>query len=155
CFSTSVFVICFFFFFQAEDGIRDRNVTGVQTCALPISRHEVARREQPFFPGRAEPQEQLAERDHPRHGVLPRWRRASATRSTNDRARAVSSAAEPSASRAALASALPTLTAAAPARIQSPAFSSDTPPEGTSRRKGSGTSTSRMEAGPTAEAGDS
>src|SRR5699024_11987184 len=27
----------FTFFFQAEDGIRDRNVTGVQTCALPIS----------------------------------------------------------------------------------------------------------------------
>src|SRR5699024_11654663 len=27
-----------FFFFQAEDGIRDRNVTGVQTCALPIWR---------------------------------------------------------------------------------------------------------------------
>src|SRR5699024_8322394 len=27
-----------FFFFQAEDGIRDRNVTGVQTCALPIGR---------------------------------------------------------------------------------------------------------------------
>src|SRR5699024_11983662 len=26
-----------FFIFQAEDGIRDRNVTGVQTCALPIS----------------------------------------------------------------------------------------------------------------------
>ena len=26
-----------FFFFQAEDGIRDRLVTGVQTCALPIS----------------------------------------------------------------------------------------------------------------------
>src|SRR5437868_15391740 len=26
----------FVFFFQAEDGIRDRNVTGVQTCALPI-----------------------------------------------------------------------------------------------------------------------
>src|SRR5699024_2789420 len=25
-----------YFFFQAEDGIRDRNVTGVQTCALPI-----------------------------------------------------------------------------------------------------------------------
>src|SRR5699024_11943745 len=30
-------VILFFFFFQAEDGIRARNVTGVQTCALPIS----------------------------------------------------------------------------------------------------------------------
>src|SRR5207245_3580108 len=26
----------FFFFFQAEDGIRDATVTGVQTCALPI-----------------------------------------------------------------------------------------------------------------------
>src|SRR6266542_4378090 len=26
-----------FFFFQAEDGIRDATVTGVQTCALPIS----------------------------------------------------------------------------------------------------------------------
>src|SRR5207249_5486522 len=31
------FLFFFFFFFQAEDGIRDRNVTGVQTCALPIS----------------------------------------------------------------------------------------------------------------------
>src|SRR2546429_3349304 len=29
--------MCFFFFFQAEDGIRDVAVTGVQTCALPIS----------------------------------------------------------------------------------------------------------------------
>ena len=28
-----------FFFFQAEDGIRDWSVTGVQTCALPISDH--------------------------------------------------------------------------------------------------------------------
>src|SRR5689334_23952263 len=28
----------FFFFFQAEDGIRDGTVTGVQTCALPICR---------------------------------------------------------------------------------------------------------------------
>src|SRR5260370_32652719 len=33
-------VCCSFFFFQAEDGIRDSSVTGVQTCALPIS-HEV------------------------------------------------------------------------------------------------------------------
>src|SRR2546422_7302251 len=31
----------FFFFFQAEDGIRDVAVTGVQTCALPISRTAV------------------------------------------------------------------------------------------------------------------
>src|SRR5699024_12057824 len=29
-------------FFQAEDGIRDRNVTGVQTCALPISQEQLA-----------------------------------------------------------------------------------------------------------------
>src|SRR5699024_11538570 len=28
--------VCRSYFFQAEDGIRDRNVTGVQTCALPI-----------------------------------------------------------------------------------------------------------------------
>src|SRR5207249_8110670 len=28
--------LCAIFFFQAEDGIRARNVTGVQTCALPI-----------------------------------------------------------------------------------------------------------------------
>src|SRR5205807_6780184 len=31
-------MFCFFFFFQAEDGIRDYKVTGVQTCALPIWR---------------------------------------------------------------------------------------------------------------------
>src|SRR5438034_7358988 len=33
-----VFSLFVFFFFQAEDGIRDHCVTGVQTCALPISR---------------------------------------------------------------------------------------------------------------------
>src|SRR5256885_10108404 len=33
-YSVTMFV---FFFFQAEDGIRDYKVTGVQTCALPIS----------------------------------------------------------------------------------------------------------------------
>src|SRR2546422_6336756 len=42
-FRVDMFVVClcycllFFFFFQAEDGIRDVAVTGVQTCALPIS----------------------------------------------------------------------------------------------------------------------
>src|SRR5699024_11850060 len=35
-----------FFLFQAEDGIRDRNVTGVQTCALPI--YEVFQVSEPF-----------------------------------------------------------------------------------------------------------
>src|SRR5256886_6912662 len=35
--NSSCRVCRFFFFFQAEDGIRDLTVTGVQTCALPIS----------------------------------------------------------------------------------------------------------------------
>src|SRR5437773_4268264 len=39
--------IVYCFFFQAEDGIRDRDVTGVQTCALPISI--------PAWPPRTEP----------------------------------------------------------------------------------------------------
>src|SRR3989442_15590457 len=33
-----------YFFFQAEDGIRDADVTGVQTCALPICFHRRRRR---------------------------------------------------------------------------------------------------------------
>src|SRR6267378_1223375 len=37
-------LLYFFFFFQAEDGIRDLYVTGVQTCALPISQPVVSRR---------------------------------------------------------------------------------------------------------------
>src|SRR5256884_5099442 len=39
CDNTNVIDLCsdFDFFFQAEDGIRDVAVTGVQTCALPIS----------------------------------------------------------------------------------------------------------------------
>src|SRR5690349_24363997 len=36
----------FFFFFQAEDGIRDLYVTGVQTCALPICAHCPKRKQQ-------------------------------------------------------------------------------------------------------------
>src|SRR5690625_6614769 len=36
--SAPVTYFCHFFFFQAEDGIRDGHVTGVQTCALPILR---------------------------------------------------------------------------------------------------------------------
>src|SRR5258707_981254 len=38
---------CCFFFFQAEDGIRDIGVTGVQTCALPISTTSSLRRNFP------------------------------------------------------------------------------------------------------------
>src|SRR5438552_17885522 len=50
-----------FFFFQAEDGIRDDLVTGVQTCALPISRK----------PGTYEPAFILTG-EKPRPGVDPR-----------------------------------------------------------------------------------
>src|SRR5712675_2710642 len=43
-------MICvFFFFFQAEDGIRDVAVTGVQTCALPISHRQTPRVSSMYF----------------------------------------------------------------------------------------------------------
>src|SRR5256886_11209688 len=50
---TSVALIGVVFFFQAEDGIRDLTVTGVQTCALPISRGqvEVLQKRDPFLVG--------------------------------------------------------------------------------------------------------
>src|SRR2546421_9348798 len=41
-------ILYIFFFFQAEDGIRDLIVTGVQTCALPISIGHVAQPELGF-----------------------------------------------------------------------------------------------------------
>src|SRR4051794_41339164 len=43
----------FFFFFQAEDGIRDGRVTGVQTCALPISFRRWGGRRSPWLGRRA------------------------------------------------------------------------------------------------------
>src|SRR5688572_8448641 len=49
-FSGCVFFV-FFFFFQAEDGIRDLTVTGVQTCALPISICALRARQTPARPG--------------------------------------------------------------------------------------------------------
>src|SRR3712207_9299399 len=48
-----------FFFFQAEDGIRDIGVTGVQTCALPISRRPNDRSLNPI------PSRTLGEGDQP------------------------------------------------------------------------------------------
>src|SRR2546421_4527059 len=58
---TVLLVSLFFFFFQAEDGIRDLIVTGVQTCALPISRcRRAARRPErsaPFSRSRRPPGE--------------------------------------------------------------------------------------------------
>src|SRR2546427_6460868 len=54
--STIVWKAISFFFFQAEDGIRDLTVTGVQTCALPISRLRVdLRRRHHRDGGRAQP----------------------------------------------------------------------------------------------------
>src|SRR2546429_1372477 len=41
-------LVLFFFFFQAEDGIRDVAVTGVQTCALPISSCSPQGRRRPY-----------------------------------------------------------------------------------------------------------
>src|SRR2546422_2518332 len=49
-----------FFFFQAEDGIRDVAVTGVQTCALPIS---LELGEVVFLPGASGDSPTLAERE--------------------------------------------------------------------------------------------
>src|SRR2546430_4568691 len=40
--------VIFFFFFQAEDGIRDLTVTGVQTCALPIFQKALGGRRVPY-----------------------------------------------------------------------------------------------------------
>src|SRR5207302_7227821 len=45
----TLYYIIVYFFFQAEDGIRDFHVTGVQTCALPISPPEA-----PDVPGAPE-----------------------------------------------------------------------------------------------------
>src|SRR2546430_12196930 len=44
-----------FFFFQAEDGIRDLTVAGVQTCALPISRNSTGGNLQASRPSRPLP----------------------------------------------------------------------------------------------------
>src|SRR5256886_13794006 len=57
-----------FFFFQAEDGIRDLTVTGVQTCALPIlvARRAVDRLRHVDRPGRVRPEDPCG---RPREGA--------------------------------------------------------------------------------------
>src|SRR5690606_40370988 len=63
------FSFCFFFFFQAEDGIRDFHVTGVQTCALPILRygeipaHLHFREPNPYIPWERLPVRVVTERE--------------------------------------------------------------------------------------------
>src|SRR6266446_9001316 len=70
-----------FFFFQAEDGIRDYKVTGVQTCALPICRRGPARgtlvhgRRAEVPPHAVEPAQRAdrrGPRDRARGGARPR-----------------------------------------------------------------------------------
>src|SRR5207249_5612621 len=72
------------FFFQAEDGIRARNVTGVQTCALPICPHMRSRTVAPPLvdqltdrfalestgPVRSQPGQEVRPRDPPRFAPL-------------------------------------------------------------------------------------
>src|SRR2546426_6122640 len=53
----------FFFFFQAEDGIRDYKVTGVQTCALPIFELRIV--EEELDPGRVAGVRELTQRVAP------------------------------------------------------------------------------------------
>src|SRR5205085_3508287 len=65
------FCVVVFFFFQAEDGIRDLTVTGVQTCALPISGWQpwvVARMTARWPRGASSPC------PRPRRGSRRRWR---------------------------------------------------------------------------------
>src|SRR2546426_6472509 len=73
-------VYIFFFFFQAEDGIRDYKVTGVQTCALPISAA-------PGCPGWAE--RAGARRETPRAAAGPAATRRRAGRSSAGAGRTV------------------------------------------------------------------
>src|SRR5947209_12867254 len=71
-----------FFFFQAEDGIRDIGVTGVQTCALPIVKRELVEEPQDWpwssfrhylsgAEGVVEIESQWTARKRERMGVMP------------------------------------------------------------------------------------
>src|SRR2546429_3710951 len=53
-YGTNILTLGYVFFFQAEDGIRDVAVTGVQTCALPILEHDPERKDvRPMVDGRS------------------------------------------------------------------------------------------------------
>src|SRR2546430_7571174 len=75
----------YFFFFQAEDGIRDLTVTGVQTCALPISSCTGTAR----IPGRRERIHEALRARRVRGATCLRGRRAAAARERRGRARRV------------------------------------------------------------------
>ena len=61
------------FFFQAEDGIRDRLVTGVQTCALPISSELIARITEPDEEERMPPKSKGPRLSPTEIDLLKRW----------------------------------------------------------------------------------
>src|SRR2546427_5557459 len=84
-----------FFFFQAEDGIRDLTVTGVQTCALPISQRGAQRsgqRRENTMPSNHRSRQSLlrrrgrirSQREIRLHGVSPLTRRAPAKKVPSD-----------------------------------------------------------------------
>src|SRR5690606_40880590 len=67
---------CISFFFQAEDGIRDFHVTGVQTCALPISSFANSTPCQPCAGGRAIQSARAASAGGSSSATRARWRAA-------------------------------------------------------------------------------
>src|SRR5699024_6113819 len=71
-----------FFFFQAEDGIRDRNVTGVQTCALPICLYLPLGQHKLRWKRESNPCARFC-RPLPHHSAIPPWRTASGTLTAN------------------------------------------------------------------------
>src|SRR2546430_2083254 len=100
----SVYDVVTFFFFQAEDGIRDLTVTGVQTCALPISRcrsSEPARRSGRWRSGRRLRCSPTTPRRRPTCGagqgepVMSYWRPPAMARSTASSSARPASGAEP------------------------------------------------------------
>src|SRR5689334_24180037 len=85
----SLLSLIVFFFFQAEDGIRDGTVTGVQTCALPISagprtrRDAVARADGAAQAAQQGGRQERAEARHgaPRAGLSRQFEAVASTRS--------------------------------------------------------------------------
>src|ERR1039457_3613731 len=62
-----------FFFVQAEDGIRDYKVTGVQTCALPIYRYKYIRNYFPMIPYMQH--NEYKEKNYPTWNLVKEWAR--------------------------------------------------------------------------------
>src|SRR5438270_7811235 len=80
------FLFFFFFFFQAEDGIRDLTVTGVQTCALPISTAPSSHWTGPAAPSAPVPRARAApSRSCPSPSPAPRARSGTARSSARPR----------------------------------------------------------------------